>query len=189
MRKRDPSTVPDDSAYWRELSHSGWLALAEQQQARFWSKIDRSGTCWLWTPKRVGKDGYGRFAVTGRGARCSGDKPKQKHIYAHRLAWELTNGEAPDGALMLHSCDTPRCCNPAHLSPGSQKENLRQAVDRNRIAKGEGNGNATLTEKDVRDVKRLAASGLRKSEIIRQLNLPRAAVYQLLAGKTWRHVA
>lgn len=189
MRRRDPSTVPDDSAYWRELSHENWLALARKQSARFWSKIDCAGTCWLWLPKRVDKDGYGRFAVTGRGARCFGDKPKQKYFYAHRLSWELQNGSAPVGSLMLHSCDTPRCCNPAHLSPGTQKENLRQASERGRIARGERNCKAVVTEAQVRTIRDLAATGLKKIDVARRLGVSRAIVYTVLSRKTWRHVA
>jgi len=32
--------------------------------ARFWSKVDKSGDCWIWTGARDGK-GYERYAAGG----------------------------------------------------------------------------------------------------------------------------
>ena len=100
---------------------------------RFWAKVDKNGPvpahrpdlgpCWLWTGYRYPK-GYGR---------ASDPRVASRQTYAHRLAWELTNGPIPDGMQVLHACDNPPCCNPAHLSLGSNLENVRD-----REAKGRG---------------------------------------------------
>lgn len=78
------------------------VELAREQSVRFWSKVDMSGSCWLWL-RGVDKGGYGKFQLT------TGGTPKQLHVRAHRVAYELTYGELPPDAVLLHSCDTPRC--------------------------------------------------------------------------------
>lgn len=88
---------------------------AEERDAAFWAKVDRTGgpdACWLWRASRV-SNGYGGFAVNRR------------TVYAHRYAYELLVGPIPDGADLDHFvCDEPSCCNPAHLRPTTHRENV-----------------------------------------------------------------
>ena len=51
---------------------------------------------------------------------------------AHRLAWALAYGDIPTGMLVLHTCDNPPCCNPAHLFLGTQSENMKDKVNKGR---------------------------------------------------------
>ena len=44
-------------------------------------------------------------------------------LYAHRIAWELTNGLIPEGKQVLHCCDVRRYVRPEHLFVGSDLEN------------------------------------------------------------------
>ena len=83
-------------------------------QTRFWAKVIKRNPdeCWPWTAARTG--GYGYFGLDGR------------LVYAHRLSWEWANGQRiPDGMWILHSCDNPPCVNPAHLSLGTQLDDVR----------------------------------------------------------------
>ena len=79
-------------------------------EERFAALVVKTETCWLWQGK-PNTSGYGTIRDGGR-----------KHR-VHRIAWEWANGPIPDGMLVLHSCDTPRCVNPAHLSLGTVRDN------------------------------------------------------------------
>ncbi|MFI0233133.1 HNH endonuclease signature motif containing protein [Streptomyces sp. NPDC017086] len=77
---------------------------------RFWPKVDKTDTCWLWTAHKGG-GGYGRFKVEGR------------MVPAHRVAYELASGVIPDGFELDHLCRVRHCVNPAHLEPVTGREN------------------------------------------------------------------
>jgi len=47
------------------------------------------------------------------------------HWVAHRAAYTYFIGPIPDGLDVLHRCDIPACCNPAHLFLGTQSDNAK----------------------------------------------------------------
>lgn len=85
---------------------------------RFWSKVDKTPTCWLWTAGTT-TEGYGTFSIGGRANR--------KTHYTHRFAYELFVGPVPDGLELDHLCRVRQCCNPEHLEPVTGAENKRRA--------------------------------------------------------------
>ena len=74
-------------------------------------------------------------------------------IRAHRLSYELFNGPIPFGMCVLHKCDVKICTNPEHLFLGTEADNAKDKVAKNRQAKGESHGMAKLTEKQVQDIR------------------------------------
>lgn len=89
------------------------------EPARMWSRVDKTGDCWVWTGATV-HNGYGTISVNNRLVRT------------HRLAYELTHGPIPAGMKVLHTCDNPPCCRPDHLFLGTDKDNVHDAVDKGR---------------------------------------------------------
>jgi hypothetical protein len=92
--------------------------LSNFEATRFWALVDRSSVdnCWPWRGA-VGNSGYGRF------------KLRSKLYLPHRVAYRIAYGEIKDaheyhGAVVMHRCDNPRCCNPDHLALGTQLENV-----------------------------------------------------------------
>jgi HNH endonuclease len=90
--------------------------LTSKAAARFWSKVERGyqfrpRECWHWTAAKD-QDGYGIFS--------HGDENEG----SHRIAYRLTRGRIPLGLMILHSCDTRHCVNPAHMRLGTQRENM-----------------------------------------------------------------
>jgi hypothetical protein len=76
--------------------------MNDRNQTRFWSKVDRSASCWMWTGE-VDTHGYGVFRRRGRPAK------------AHLIAYQITNAPVPQGRDVEQSCGSRRCVNPAHL--------------------------------------------------------------------------
>ena len=89
--------------------------------ARFESKIIKEDhtSCWNWGAGCSG-DGYGAFSYKGKTER------------AHRISWMLYNGDIPEGLLICHKCDNPKCVNPNHLLVGTQSENIIDMNNKNR---------------------------------------------------------
>lgn len=124
----------------------------------FWSFVDigEPDACWEWKGNRYTKPGfdYGRLF---------GEK-------AHRLAYELHTGQSPEGMFVLHSCDNPPCCNPAHLHLGTPGDNMREKRERGRAGKcwGEKHGMAVLTDAECEDIRARARSGQSCARIHRE---------------------
>src|SRR5512139_1234592 len=102
------------------------MDLTERDGERFWSKVDKSGECWLRSTRA--KCGYAHFSV-----RLSPGKWRSQ--LAHRVAWLLVRGTIPSGLFVLHSCDTRSCVNPEHLFLGTHDDNMRDMVRKGRAAK------------------------------------------------------
>ena len=90
-------------------------------QERFWAKVNKTDSCWLWTAGTNGK-GYGFFTIAGIGTRR-----------AHRLAYEWLVGPIPEGYELDHLCRVTLCVNPAHLEPVTHLENMRRGFGVNRV--------------------------------------------------------
>jgi hypothetical protein len=106
------------------------MKLLRTQQERLWNKCVRRKrgrfVCWEFMGA-TDKDGYGKFTITAP----AGQVPKQKHIRSHQASWALKTGRLPrDGEVVMHSCDNPPCCNPAHLKIGDETTNRRQRLRR-----------------------------------------------------------
>jgi len=142
----------------------------------FWSRVDKTGDCWLWTGARF-PNNYGHVMI------------RRKNLLTHRVAYELTTGLLiPPRLYVCHHCDNPPCVRPDHLFLGTQKENLQDALRKGRLANGELNPNSRLTITEVREVRRLASEGLMQRTIATQLNMSRTTVSEIVRRKRWGHL-
>ena len=144
-------------------------------EERFWSQVDKSGDCWMWTGKTT-VDDYGCFHATING---------QRAYKAHRASWMLRIGKVPRGRLVCHSCDEPLCVNPDHLWLGTHEQNQLDMQRKGRQVRGEQHGCAKLTEQQVIDIK---TSDLTIKELSEQYGMHNSHIGRILNGEKWAHV-
>lgn len=141
--------------------------------------------CWLWTG-HWHLNGYG-------GAKIPRTRSKTG---AHRLAYEIAYGPIPAGLVVCHKCDTRCCVNPAHLSVGTQKQNLRDCVakgrhshglPRSQMLSGEGSAHARLTWPQVRAIRASNPNVTEQHRIAATLGVTRANIRLILRNKSWQH--
>lgn len=175
---------------------------------RFWPRVDTSGgpgACWPWLGAR-NDNGYGSFYVDG------------KKRGSHRVAFELANGVGPKGLLVCHSCDTPACCNPAHLWLGTSRDNTQDCIRKGRFPSGDRNGIRRRPERhparlypgwhplalrperrargaampnaklDDEKVREIRASTATERELAMRYGVGTALIGQVRRRKAWRHV-
>jgi len=163
--------------------YTGPLPLAQ----RFWSKVDKSGDCWIWTAS-YGSVGYGQFGIAG------------KLHGAHRVAYELVHGPIPEGLRVLHRCDNRACVRPDHLFLGTQADNMADMHSKGRgysyfrqyperVLRGEQQHAAKLTDDVVRKIRRLHADGLNYPELAARFGVCKQSICNIVRRHTWRHVA
>lgn len=138
-------------------------------EKRFWSYVDKSSDCWVWTGYCHHRDGYGHFSV------------KSKHVRSHRMSYELAYGPIPNGLGVLHTCDNPPCVRPDHLFLGDQRVNLQDCARKNRL----GFPAYKLTEDKVRAIRKDPRIQI---EIAKEYNIAQHTVSMVKLRRIWKHV-
>lgn len=90
-----------------------WYILKAQE--RFWSKVHKTDTCWIWTGSRW--LGYGRFSYNSR------------NVLAHRVSYMWEHGDP--GPNLDHLCRNRACVRPSHLESVTHTENVRRGIPNN----------------------------------------------------------
>ena len=107
---------------------------------RFWDKVDKSNNCWEWTAATQNK-GYGVFSYKGN-----------NRALAHRVVMQL-EGHDVKGLFVLHKCDNRLCVRPDHLYLGDAKDNMQDAIDRDRVCHGEDHPDSKLSDDEVAELR------------------------------------
>lgn len=87
---------------------------------RFFSQVKYSNGCWEWIGT-LRRDGYGKFGSN------------YKYYSSHRWSYEYFIGPL-GGLLCCHHCDNKKCVNPFHLFAGTQKQNVKDCINKTRHA-------------------------------------------------------
>jgi len=153
----------------------------EPPEERFWKYIEKCDDgCWRWRGSKI-NTGYGLIYING------------KTVYTHRFSYGLhhpiTTPMSENDLLILHNCNNPACCNPAHLRLGTQQENMDDRTKQRRETRGEEHYNAKLTEKQVLEIRaRYAAGGTSHQELADQYGVSETTIYYVNNRKSWLHI-
>jgi len=81
----------------------------------------------------------------------------------HRLVYTHIVGPISDGLVLDHTCSNKGCCNPAHLEPVTQAENVRRPSppSRNRSTLRSGQSDGRGSDRPTKDNLRGAAPAYR----------------------------
>lgn len=181
---------------------------------RVWARVDKSGVCWIWTGGRFrdknGRETYGAMSMGGRWHHA--------HRVVWMLVrgpipdglWVLHNCPGGDNKL---------CVNPDHLYLGTVRDNVDDAMRKGqlltgdkspmhlhpekashgdahwtrqepaKVARGERQGQAKLTEMAVRDIdSRYRAGGVSLSQLGREYGVHLSTIWLALKRRNWKHV-
>lgn len=148
---------------------------------RLWAKIAKAGPgdCWPWQGS-PDANGYGRIGAGGKYG---------KSLLAHRAAYESAVGPIPPGLHVLHRCDNPPCCNPAHLWAGTDADNnadmIAKGRKRWRASQGTAHGCAKLTDAQVLAIR--SAPG-KQRDIAKEYGVSQTTVNYIKLRKLWTHL-
>ena len=133
--------------------------------------VTESG-CWIWTAG-LQKSGYAGYHVNG------------KTITGHRFSYIIHKGEIPKNLCVMHSCDTPSCVNPKHLSVGTQLDNINDRNNKNRQAKGASHCKSKLTEAQVLDIRTKRLTGV---EFAKMYGVSGPTICDIQKRRIWKSI-
>lgn len=145
-------------------------------EERFWSKVNKTDTCWLWKSSINPKSGYGSFVY------------KQHTKNAHRLSWVLSGNIIPEGHDVCHAsheiCGNRHCVNPAHLRTDTRKANMADKIADGTTNRGHNNPQSILTEDQVRAI-RANPENKTQEKLAEQYHVNRALISMIINRKRW----
>lgn len=141
---------------------------------RFESKYvpEPNSGCWLWV-SHTSSNGYGA------------ERYKQRQISAHRLSYALFTGPIQQGFVIRHKCDVRLCVNPDHLVIGTNDDNIRDMVSRNRTAFGTRIPSAKLNDELVFLIRLRYSEGGLIRDLANEFGVTKATIRLILLGCSW----
>jgi hypothetical protein len=190
-RKQSPEQIAKRVKAWQKTRRTVGFSGSppgrpENTPEVIWSKVDKRGPdeCWPWMGWR-NEQGYGRLEI------------KDVSYYAHRVIFDLAcpgliSREAPGDkkgfGFIRHSCDNPPCCNPAHLTVGTAKDNIDDRRIRGRAPnfKGDRGPRCKLTMEQAREARALRKTGIAVRQLAERFGLSVPSMKTLLNGKSYQ---
>lgn len=179
------------------------MSRQERMRERFYSKTREaseirngmSSPCLEWTACAL-KKGYGQFGIG------------IKVYLAHRVAWEIENGDIPSGMFVCHRCDNPKCVKVEHLFIGTRADNMADMVKKGRggvgmmpsgekhwmrlrpdkVLRGSQKPLAKLSDQIVKDIFKKRSQGFTIKGLANEFGVTTQLIGMVLNRKIWIHV-
>ena len=146
----------------------------EEARERFFSKVNKTDTCWLWTAY-CNKKGYGSF------------KYNETMVLAHRFSWLLAGNTIPEELYICHAphniCGHKNCVNPLHLRVDTKAANNRDMLEDGTISRGTKHYNCKLTEEQVREIRRRGTKN--QTRLAEEFCVNITTINDIIHRRTW----
>lgn len=98
--------------------------------------------------------------------------------------------DIPEGMVVRHKCDNPRCINIKHLELGTMKQNTQDCIARGRFKFPPVNFGTKLKHAKLNDdiVVYMRNSGKTCYQLAKEFNIDPTTAYDAIKRKTWKHV-
>ena len=154
--------------------------INQKKADRFWSRVDKSPTCWIWKGARL-MNGYGVVSLCGN------------RLTAHRASWFIAHGNIPPTDIYVcHKCDVKLCVNPDHLFLGTNSENIKDAIKKGRFnpkgMKGESHGRSKLTTVQVQFLRSLPSLYNIRRKLAEKWGVHTSTIRKAYNGRYWKCV-
>lgn len=107
----------------------------------------------------------------------------KKRYLMHRYIYEMQYGLIPEDKVIMHICDNPKCININHLKLGTQKENIKDMIN-----KGRRNPNSIpkkkLNEQQLLKIKEMLLNKTYIREIEEQFPVSGYVISRIKQGKS-----
>ena len=139
--------------------------IREEVKNLFFKFVDKTSSdkgCWLWTGSLGGPPSsiYGSYRF------------QRYTIRAHRFSYIAFVGDFDRELDVCHRCDIKICVNPEHLFLGTARDNLRDAVKKDRYK---------IKRATVAEIKRIySEGGITTRQLAAQFNISKSRVHQLI---------
>jgi hypothetical protein len=148
------------------------MEFTDKQKERFWNKVDKTDSCWLWTGCIV--DGYGQVSIN------------DKMYKTHRISWLLSGNMISNGHVIRHKCRSRNCVNPEHLETGTQADNQADKIRDGTSTRGEKHGRVKLTTSQVLEIRERAIENHYK--LAEEYRVTQGTIWQIINRHTWKHL-
>jgi hypothetical protein len=160
--------------------HEGKPMVSLEYRLKSKVDVDPVTGCWNWTGS-FRKSGYGKLNV---GSLTDGSRHT---VTASRASYETFVGPIPEGLVICHKCDNPKCINPEHLFTGTFKDNYDDMVAKGRVNKARGSriGISKLTESQVIQIRKSRKS---LAQLATVYGVTENTIRRILNRELWKHV-
>lgn len=147
--------------------------MTAREQDRFWRKVRRTDTCWLWVGATT-KSGYGVFV-----------REDGVHTTAHRVSLEHRDGPLAAHEDAAHRCDVKPCVRPDHLFRATRQENMDDMIRKGRSRRGDHHQTAKIGVADVRAIRRRHAAGVASKVLAVEYGITPRSIRKVARGVRW----
>jgi hypothetical protein len=146
-------------------------------------RVDPDGSIWRVNGGEVRAEKKGRYRQVAFGPASA-----RRYVYAHRIVYLVHHGDIPDGMQINHKDGDKWNNHPGNLELATPGENSRHAIRVLGVNIGEKHGMSKLSNRDVREIRRLCRQGVTRRRIAERFKIDPGNVTKIAQRKTWQHV-